>query len=103
MLDAGKTAVEIFRKLKRTFQAIYARLQRVHRRPLLARTASMPKAKGNDDEGFINSSRYQLFGSSIRSKYTAQDRSEPLAQMKPREPTGCKLVGTVKGTEALGR
>ena len=24
---------------------------------------------------------------------------KPLAQMKPREPTGCKLVGTVKGTK----
>jgi hypothetical protein len=33
MLDAGKTAVEICRKLKRTFQAIYARLPRVYRRP----------------------------------------------------------------------
>jgi hypothetical protein len=32
MLDAGKTAVEISRKLKRTIQAIYARLQRIYRR-----------------------------------------------------------------------
>jgi hypothetical protein len=32
MLDGGKTAKEIFRKLKRTFQAIYARLRRVYKR-----------------------------------------------------------------------
>jgi hypothetical protein len=32
MLDAGKTALEISRKLKRTIQAIYARLQRIYRR-----------------------------------------------------------------------
>jgi hypothetical protein len=82
MLDAGKTAVEISRKLRRTFQAIYGRLQRVYRR--LARTASIcRRRRGNDDEGFINSSRYQLFGSSIRSKCTAQDRGQALAQMKP--------------------
>jgi len=32
MLDAGKTAIEISRKLKRTIQAIYAHLQRIYRR-----------------------------------------------------------------------
>jgi hypothetical protein len=32
MLDAGKTVLEISRKLKRTIQAVYARLQRVSRR-----------------------------------------------------------------------
>ena len=31
MLDANKTALEISRKLKLTFQSIYARLQRVYR------------------------------------------------------------------------
>ena len=31
MLDAGKTALEISRRLKRTIQAIYARLQRLYR------------------------------------------------------------------------
>jgi hypothetical protein len=35
MLEAGKTAVEISRKLKRTIHAIYARLQRLWARPLL--------------------------------------------------------------------
>ena len=44
MLDAGKTAVEISRKLKRTFQAIYARLQRVCRR-LREDRVDLPKAK----------------------------------------------------------
>ena len=34
MLDAGKTALEISRKLKRTVQAIYAHLQRLYRRRL---------------------------------------------------------------------
>lgn len=33
MMDAGKTALEISRKLKRTIRAIYARLQRIYRRP----------------------------------------------------------------------
>jgi hypothetical protein len=32
MLDAGKTVIEISRKLKRTIQAVYARLQRISRR-----------------------------------------------------------------------
>jgi hypothetical protein len=32
MLDAGKTVLEISRKLKRTIRAVYARLQRVSRR-----------------------------------------------------------------------
>ena len=32
MLAAGKTAIEIGRKLKRTTQAIYARLQRHYRK-----------------------------------------------------------------------
>jgi hypothetical protein len=32
MLDAGKTVLEISRKLKRTIQAVYARLQRISRR-----------------------------------------------------------------------
>jgi hypothetical protein len=32
MLNAGKAAKEIFRKLKRTFQAIYVRLRRVYKR-----------------------------------------------------------------------
>jgi hypothetical protein len=32
MLDAGKKAKEIFRNLKHTIQAMYARLQRVYRR-----------------------------------------------------------------------
>jgi DNA-binding NarL/FixJ family response regulator len=32
MLAAGKTAVEIARRLKRTPQAIYARLQRLYRK-----------------------------------------------------------------------
>jgi IS30 family transposase len=32
MLDAGMTAPEIARKLKRTAQAIYARMQRLHRK-----------------------------------------------------------------------
>jgi hypothetical protein len=32
MLDAGKTVREISRKLKRTIQAVYARLQRISRR-----------------------------------------------------------------------
>ena len=45
MLDAGKTAVEISRKLRRTFQAIYARLQRVYRR-LREDRVDLPKAKG---------------------------------------------------------
>jgi hypothetical protein len=35
MLEAGKTAVEISRKLRRTIRAIYARLQRIWARPLL--------------------------------------------------------------------
>jgi len=75
MLDAGKTAVEISRKLRRTFQAIYAICSASTDGS--ARTASIcRRRRGNDDEGFINSSRYQLFGSSIRSKYTAQDRGQ---------------------------
>jgi hypothetical protein len=45
MLDAGKTAVEISLKLKRTFQAIYARLQRVYGR-LREDRVDLPKAKG---------------------------------------------------------
>ena len=32
MLDAGKTVLEISRKLKRTIQAVYAHLQRISRR-----------------------------------------------------------------------
>jgi hypothetical protein len=32
MLDAGKTVLEISRKLKRTIQAVYARLQLISRR-----------------------------------------------------------------------
>jgi DNA invertase Pin-like site-specific DNA recombinase len=32
MLDGGKTALEISRKLKHTVQAMYARLQSVYRR-----------------------------------------------------------------------
>jgi hypothetical protein len=32
MLDAGMTAPEIVRKLKRTAQAIYARMQRLYRK-----------------------------------------------------------------------
>jgi DNA-binding NarL/FixJ family response regulator len=32
MLDAGMTAPEIARKLKRTAQAIYARMQRLYRK-----------------------------------------------------------------------
>jgi hypothetical protein len=32
MLDAGKTVLEISRKLKRTIQAVYVRLQRISRR-----------------------------------------------------------------------
>ena len=32
MLDGGKTALEISRKLTRTFQALYARVRRVYRR-----------------------------------------------------------------------
>ena len=28
--------------------------------------------------------------------------SKPLFQVKPKEPMGCKLVGTVKGTKAMG-
>jgi hypothetical protein len=32
MLDAGKTVLEISRKLKRTIQAVYAHLQRFSRR-----------------------------------------------------------------------
>jgi hypothetical protein len=43
MLDAGKTALEISRKLRRIFQAIYARLQRA---PLREDRVEMPKAKG---------------------------------------------------------
>ena len=31
MLNAGKTALEISQRLKRTIQAIYARLQRIYR------------------------------------------------------------------------
>jgi hypothetical protein len=34
MLDAGKTALEISRKLRRTIRAIYARLQRIYWRRL---------------------------------------------------------------------
>jgi hypothetical protein len=29
--------------------------------------------------------------------------NKPLAQAKPKEPMGCKLVGTVKRYQALGR
>ena len=29
--------------------------------------------------------------------------NKPLAQVKPKEPMGCKLVGTVKRYQALGR
>jgi hypothetical protein len=32
MLNAGKTALEISRRLKRTIQAIYSRLQRLYRK-----------------------------------------------------------------------
>jgi hypothetical protein len=45
MLDGGKTALKISRKLRRIFQAIYARLQRAYR-PLREDRVEMPKAKG---------------------------------------------------------
>jgi DNA-binding NarL/FixJ family response regulator len=38
MLDAGRTAIEISRRLKRTIQAIYAHLQRLYRRRSLHRS-----------------------------------------------------------------
>ncbi len=48
MLDAGKTALEISRKLKRTLHAIYARLQRVYRRLREGRVVDLPKETRNE-------------------------------------------------------
>jgi hypothetical protein len=67
-----------------------------------APTAWRKKERGrreNDSESFTDPCRNQLFGNRIRSKCTAQDWQQPLVQVKPKEPTGCKLVGTVKGTK----
>jgi hypothetical protein len=44
----------------------------------------LPKAnRGNDDEGFINSSRYQLFGNSFAQSTPPKIGDKPLVQMKP--------------------
>ena len=45
-----------------------------------------------------------LFAICFSANAFAQDRSpkvgnKPLVQVKPKEPMGCKLVGTVKGTK----
>ena len=45
-----------------------------------------------------------LFGICLSANVFAQDAlpkvgNKPLVQVKPKEPLGCKLVGTVKGTK----
>jgi hypothetical protein len=42
MLDGGKTALEISRKLTRMFQALYSRVRRMYRRLRV----ELPRAKG---------------------------------------------------------
>ena len=52
-------------------------------------------------------SLFILFGICLSANALAQDAlpkvgNEPLVQVKPKEPLGCKLVGTVKGDHAMG-
>jgi hypothetical protein len=56
------------------------------------------KAKGNDDEIFDHS-RHGIFFSERFAQAAPKVGNKPLAQVKPKEPMGCKLVGTVKGTK----
>jgi hypothetical protein len=49
-------------------------------------------------------SLFILFGICLSANAFAQDAlpkvgNKPLVQVKPKEPLGCKLVGTVKGTK----
>jgi hypothetical protein len=99
MLDAGKTAVEISRKLRRTFQAYLC--------PFAARlqTASRGPRRSTEGEGEMTM-RVLLILAAMSFSAAAFAQSappkigdKPLVHTKPGEPTGCKLVGTVKGTK----
>ena len=51
------------------------------------------------DEVTAYSLCYLLFGNGIRSDRRAQSRQQAAVQGKPKEPSGCKVVGTVRGTK----
>jgi hypothetical protein len=54
--------------------------------------------RGNDDEVAGHSRRVCFSTSAYAQDAPPKVGNKPLAQIKPKEPMGCKLVGTVKGT-----
>ena len=54
---------------------------------------------GNDNQGSGHSRCDLLFSNAFAKDKLPKVGNKPLVLVKPKEPTGCKLVGTVKGTK----
>ena len=54
------------------------------------------RRRENDDEGFAG---IYFAANAFAQDATPKVDGKPLVQVKPKEPAGCRLVGTVKGTK----
>jgi hypothetical protein len=55
------------------------------------------RRRGNDHEGLLILVAICLPANAFAQDAPAKVGNKPLAQVKPKEPMGCKLVGTVRG------